>query len=169
MKRPSLRSTARVALVTSAMCALSLVRIPTPVPVTLQTFSVLFALFFLGRKGGLAATLLYLALGLLGLPIFSAGGGLSALLSPTGGYVAGLLLLALVYLFAADAPSPRRALLVGAAALFSCLTVGGVCFALYTAAPPSAAVLVTLPFLPLEAAKLFFAHLFARKLKQLTN
>ncbi|MBN3038623.1 MAG: biotin transporter BioY [Candidatus Omnitrophica bacterium] len=69
------------------------VRIPlpfTPVPITLQTFFVLLAAAFLGRSWGTFSQLGYLALGILGLPIFSnAASGLLAISGPTGGYLFG--------------------------------------------------------------------------------
>lgn len=83
-----------VALVASfaafiAVCAI-LPGIPTPsgVPITLQTFGVILAGLVLGwRRGGLAA-LLYVALGLAGLPIFAEGtGGLVVLSKPSVGYL----------------------------------------------------------------------------------
>src|SRR6478735_9082224 len=83
-----------VALVASfaafiAVCAI-LPGIPTPsgVPITLQTFGVILSGLVLGwRRGGLAA-LLYLALGLVGLPIFAEGtGGVAVLSKPSVGYL----------------------------------------------------------------------------------
>jgi biotin transport system substrate-specific component len=72
-----------------AVCAI-LPGIPTPsgVPITLQTFGVILAGLVLGwRRGGLAA-LLYVALGLAGLPIFAEGtGGLVVLSKPSVGYL----------------------------------------------------------------------------------
>ena len=57
-------------------------------PITLQTFGVILAGLVLGwRRGGLAA-LLYLALGLVGLPIFAEGtGGVAVLSKPSVGYL----------------------------------------------------------------------------------
>jgi len=69
------------------------IRLPlpfTPVPVTLQTFTVLLAGAVLGRKLGGLSQFLYLALGAAGLPIFAqASSGLPYLLGPTGGYLLG--------------------------------------------------------------------------------
>jgi biotin transport system substrate-specific component len=72
-----------------AVCAI-LPAIPTGsgVPITLQTFAVILAGLVLGwRRGGLAA-LLYVVLGLAGLPIFSGGvGGVAVLAGPSVGYL----------------------------------------------------------------------------------
>ncbi|HEU5041164.1 MAG TPA: biotin transporter BioY [Gemmatimonadales bacterium] len=60
----------------------------SPVPMTLQPLAVLVVGGALGARAGAAALALYLALGLLGLPVFAGGGaGLSRLLGPTGGYL----------------------------------------------------------------------------------
>lgn len=76
------------------------VRIPlpfTPVPLTLQTFFVLLSAALLGRSLGITAQISYIFLGILGLPIFTgAGSGLMYLLGPTGGYLFGFVLVALI-------------------------------------------------------------------------
>jgi biotin transport system substrate-specific component len=60
----------------------------SPVPMTLQPLAVLVVGGLLGATLGSAALVLYLALGLLGLPVFAAGGaGIVHLLGPTGGYL----------------------------------------------------------------------------------
>jgi len=62
----------------------------SPVPITGQTFGVLFVASLLGRARGAAAVLLYLAEGAAGLPVFSEmKAGAHILLGPTGGYLAG--------------------------------------------------------------------------------
>ena len=60
----------------------------TPVPMTLQTLFVLLAGLLLGPAAGAASQLLYLVLGLTGVPVFAMGGaGLPWLFGPTGGYL----------------------------------------------------------------------------------
>ncbi|HJR51815.1 MAG TPA: biotin transporter BioY [Gemmatimonadales bacterium] len=60
----------------------------SPVPMTLQPLAVLAVGGLLGATLGASALLLYLGLGLLGLPVFAGGsGGLLHLLGPTGGYL----------------------------------------------------------------------------------
>ncbi len=59
-----------------------------PVPYTLQTLMVLLAGAILGARNGALSQVLYLTVGLLGLPVFSGGGmGLVRILGPTGGYL----------------------------------------------------------------------------------
>lgn len=63
-------------------------RIPFPlVPLTLQTFFVLLAGFILGPSWGAVSLSIYMFLGLLGLPVFTAGGGIQYVLNPSFGFV----------------------------------------------------------------------------------
>ena len=58
------------------------------VPITLQTFAVLLAGVVLGALRGFLAVLLYLGLGLVGLPVFAGGlAGLAPFAGPTVGYL----------------------------------------------------------------------------------
>ena len=62
-----------------------------PVPFTLQTMIVLLAGAFLGSKNGAYSQVLYILLGIIGLPVFAhtADGtmGIARLIGPTGGYL----------------------------------------------------------------------------------
>jgi biotin transport system substrate-specific component len=59
-----------------------------PVPYTLQTFFVLSAGAFLGKRTGAVSMGLYLLLGIIGMPLFSDGTlGFSRIFGPTGGYL----------------------------------------------------------------------------------
>jgi biotin transport system substrate-specific component len=73
-----------------ALCARITVPLPfTPVPLTVQNFGVLLVGMLLGSKRGVAALLLYLAEGAIGLPVFSpvGPGGLAQLVGATGGFL----------------------------------------------------------------------------------
>lgn len=60
----------------------------TPVPMTLQTLFVLLAGALLGPVAGATSQLLYLCLGVAGVPVFAMGGaGLPWIFGPTGGYL----------------------------------------------------------------------------------
>ena len=81
----------------TAICAWIAIPIP-PVSFTLQTFAVLLSLGVLGGKWGSVSVLLYLLMGIVGLPVFAGfRGGAAALLDVTGGFLWGFLAGALVY------------------------------------------------------------------------
>ncbi|WP_199792349.1 biotin transporter BioY [Allosphingosinicella vermicomposti] len=91
---------ARAIVMTAGVAALtfsSRVEIPVePVPFTLQTLAVLLTGALLGWRLGALTVLIWLALGALGLPVFSGGaGGWQRFLGPTAGYLAGFPLAAL--------------------------------------------------------------------------
>lgn len=61
---------------------------PTGVPITIQMFGVALTGVVLGWKLGLCATLTYVLLGAVGLPVFAnLHGGISSLIGVTGGYI----------------------------------------------------------------------------------
>lgn len=70
-------------------------RIPTPISsFTLQVFFTAMSGVLLGRKWGAASQAVYVLLGLVGLPVFAAGGGPGVLLQPTGGFLPGMVAMA---------------------------------------------------------------------------
>ena len=73
-----------------ALCARITLPLPfTPVPLTLQNFGVLLVGLALGPRRAFAALVLYLAEGLVGMPVFNptGPGGIAQLLGPTGGFL----------------------------------------------------------------------------------
>lgn len=69
----------------------------TPVPVTGQTFAVLFAGALLGGRLGAASMTIYWTAGAFGLPVFNGwGGGWAMATGPTGGYIVGFIAAAFV-------------------------------------------------------------------------
>ncbi len=64
-----------------------------PVPFTLQMFAVTFAILVLAPKQAIGAIAGYLALGAIGVPVFSGmRGGIGVLMGPTGGFLWGYLI-----------------------------------------------------------------------------
>lgn len=88
---------AYIALFAVLMAVCAWITVPMTVPFTMQTFAVFAALCVLGGRRGLYAVAVYLLLGLVGLPVFSSFQSTGALLGPTGGYLVGFLMAALVY------------------------------------------------------------------------
>lgn len=73
-----------------------------PVPMTLQTLAVLLLAMTLGRNLATGAVATYLLQGALGLPVFSAGGGIAHLAGPTAGYLFGFVAAAWIVGWAAE-------------------------------------------------------------------
>lgn len=75
----------------SALTAVgAFIRIPTPtVAFTLQILFVFLAGILLGPAWGALSQFLYVALGLIGLPLFSGGGGLGYVFQPSFGFLLG--------------------------------------------------------------------------------
>ena len=59
------------AMFTALIAVCSWISIPTAIPFTMQTFAVFFTLECLGGKRGFFAVLIYLMLGLCGVPVFA--------------------------------------------------------------------------------------------------
>ncbi|UTB31540.1 MAG: biotin transporter BioY [Methanobacterium sp. ERen5] len=75
----------------------------TPVPITAQTFAVLFAGIVLGRYWGGLSMLIYIAIGLIGVPWYGGmTGGVEILFGATGGFFVGFVLAALVVGYLSD-------------------------------------------------------------------
>jgi len=91
------RKTVLTALFAALIIVGAYIRFPLPpVPITLQTLFVISSSLLGGTAIGLGSVAIYLLLGAVGLPVFTAGGGLGILLGPTGGFLFGLLPAALL-------------------------------------------------------------------------
>lgn len=72
----------------------AMIRIPIPIspmPMTLQTAMVFLAGALLGSRRGSIAMAMYMAIGLIGLPVFTQGGGFHNIISPSFGFVIGFI------------------------------------------------------------------------------
>jgi len=82
-----------VSLFSSLMVVGAYVRIPFPLlPVTLQPFFCAFAGLILGSRLGAVSQIIYIFLGLVGLPVFAEGSGILYVLRPSFGFLLGFIL-----------------------------------------------------------------------------
>ena len=96
-KRTNVKQMILTALMAVLLVVCSWLSVPWAIPFTMQTFGVWFAFLFLGAGRGTAAVLLYLVLGLVGLPVYAGGAaGAGVLFGPHGGYMLGWLAAGLV-------------------------------------------------------------------------
>lgn len=133
-------------------------------PITLQSFAVALALSTLGGKQGCIAIGVYLSMGAVGLPVFSAfRGGLGALLSPTGGYLWGFLAMGLVFWLI---KRPLPGLILG---MSVCYAIGTAWYAFcYTGAEGIwwIAAKCVLPYLLPDGIKIWLAYALSFRLKK---
>jgi biotin transport system substrate-specific component len=136
-----------------------------PVPLTLQTLFVLLAGAVMKRYAVIPVSL-YVLLGALGLPVFHTGvAGFGILLGPTGGYLIGFILAALVVGLAYEHESVRiriTGLLAGSVIIYGC----GVAWLVYslTIGLLPAVLSGVLPFIPGDVIKIYAAYMIAKRL-----
>ncbi len=76
-----------------------------PVPFTLQIFFVILAGMILGSRLGFASQAIYVAIGLVGVPVFANGGGIEYVNNPTFGFLLGFALTAFIVGFITEKSS----------------------------------------------------------------
>lgn len=103
------------ALMTAVTCILAPLSIPIgPVPISLTNFAIYLSLYLLDWKKGTISYILYLLLGLVGLPVFSGfTGGIGKLAGPTGGYIIGFIPMAIIAGIVIDKFSQRWIQILG--------------------------------------------------------
>lgn len=111
---------AECAVFSALMAAGAYVTVPFPlVPLTFQTVISVLAGLLLGAKKGAVSMTAYCVAGLIGIPVFSAGGGIFYVLKPSFGYILGFILSAFIAgLTAGKTGLPFRRYVFGAVAAF---------------------------------------------------
>lgn len=165
---------AYIALMAVLISVCSWLSVPAAIPFTMQTYAVFTALLLLGGRRGSIAVAVYIALGAVGLPVFSGfAGGIGKLMGPSGGYIFGFMLTALCYwlcerLFGKKLWVWIVSLVVG---LALCYAFGTVWFVkVYSAAKPisyaSALGMCVFPFIVPDLVKMALAFLTERVIKK---
>lgn len=87
-----------IALFAAIISVCSIISIPVgSVSITFQILGICLAVGFLGLSKGTISVLIYILLGLIGIPVFSGGtSGFAKLVSPTGGYIVGFIFTAMI-------------------------------------------------------------------------
>ena len=162
---------AAVVLITALTAAAAQVSIPlpfTPVPFTLQPMVVLLGGAALGSRLGMSSQVLYLLLGMAGLPVFAASAvlpqGLARLMGPTGGYLLSYPIAAFVTGWLAERRFDRRYLTsaLAMAAGLAIIFAAGVAWLAWFAQPAHVGLDAALrtglyPFVPADIIKVFLA------------
>lgn len=173
MKRKSVFNLVFCALACALCAVLSQIVIPTPfaVPLTLQTF--IFALigYVFGAKRGLAVAFLYLAMGAIGIPVFSGfRGGIGCIFGDlSGGFLVGFLPLTALcgireYIYHSRNGRLLSAL-TGIAGVLLCHMCGIAFYHVITKAPLlESVVIASLPFIFKDLVLCIAAYLLSGKL-----
>lgn len=168
MKKTRTKEFCMAGLLAACTAVLAQIVIPIgPVPFNLAVFGAFLAGMLLSPGMAVLSMATYWLMAAIGLPVMAGlQGGLGAVLSPTGGYVAGYLLLAGCTALVAERPVPMR--LAGMAlGLVLCYTLGTVWFICATGtALPAALAMCVLPFIPADVAKGIAAAWLAQTIKR---
>ncbi len=94
---------AYIAMSVALLTICAWITVPFLISFTMQTFALFLISALLGWKKGVSAVLIYLALGLCGIPVFSGfQSGFSVLFGATGGYLFGFLVAAWIVGFSGE-------------------------------------------------------------------
>jgi biotin transport system substrate-specific component len=161
---------AAVVFITALTAAAAQISVPlpfTPVPFTLTPMIVLLGGAALGSRLGMTSQLLYLASGIVGLPVFAASPilpqGFARLLGPTGGYLMSYPIAAFVTGWLAERRFDRRYItsVIAMAAGLAIIFAGGVSWLAFFAQPDrslaTALALGFYQFLPADILKVLIA------------
>jgi biotin transport system substrate-specific component len=168
LHRLTVTDIARSALFTALIAGGAFVAVPLgPVPFTLQVFAVLLAGMALGPRLGMLSVVAYLVLGLIA-PVYAGGAsGIGTLLGPTGGYLFGFILAALVAgrVVRGGPPTALRFVSAGLIGLLPIYVIGATWLAAQLELSVGAAVsLGVLPFIAMDVVKALLAAAVARSL-----
>ena len=175
MKHRAIQKIAYIPLMSVIITLCAWITIPFAVPFTMQTFGVFLALKILGGRDGTLSVLIYLLMGAVGLPVFSSfGAGVGYILGPTGGYLAGFLLCAVIYYIfekvSGKGKSDLLPLITGMLAYYLCGTLWFIFSQRVSgsAVPFAESILLcTLPYIIPDVLKLFLAQITAPKIKRI--
>ena len=166
-----------IALFSAIIVICSLITIPSAIPFTLQTFAIFLCLNILGAKKGFISIVIYILLGVVGLPVFSGfNGGIGALLNVTGGYIIGFIFSALTFLFVTIIFKKKQNKFINLIASFSGLIVCYVFGTLWyvflfikngdSISFASALAICVLPFIIPDILKILLSVVLSEKIKK---
>ena len=162
-----IRDLTRIAFFTAVIIICSYIMIPFAVPFTLQTLGIFVSVLVLGKNKGSLAVLIYLLIGIVGVPVFSGfRGGIYVLTGMTGGFLWGFLAMGLTY-WVLSRFGKVPALIAGLAVCYGC---GCFWFYLYSGGGLGLILLrCVVPYLIPDAAKLWLAVSLSKRLSKVIN
>ena len=160
-----------IALMTAVTCVLGPLSIPIgPVPISFTNLAIYLTVILLGLKMGTVSYLIYLLIGLVGVPVVSAfTGGPGKLCGPTGGYLIGFIFMALITGFFVEKFSGKIPMYFLGMVLGTAVTYAfGTAWLAYQAGMGFKAALAAgvIPFIPGDVAKMVIAALIGPVIKK---
>ncbi len=174
----SIKDMVLCALFAAICCVCSILTLPIGVvPISFATFGVMATTMILGEKRAIISVVLFVAMGVIGLPVFAGmQGGLSAITGPTGGYIYSYILMVPIVGLASKClnktvSSGMFTMLGCLAAMFVNYLVGTIHFVLVSDIPNESFLTViytcVLPFIVGDIIKSILAIIIAPRLKPL--
>lgn len=175
-KQKSVQSMIFIALFATLMCIGAWIHFPGPVPATMQTFVVFVALGLTGSKNTFIMLCVYIALGAVGLPVFSGfNSGIGALTGPTAGFVWGFLMGVPVFYIFEKYFSHKKSLIIIGYIIYILIHYipGALWYCRFTAGEInlpgllSSTLVTVVPFIVPDGIKLLVAILTTARLKKI--
>jgi biotin transport system substrate-specific component len=176
--KTNLLSIVYVAMFAAVITICAQIQIPATVPFTLQTLGVFVAAGMLGWKRGTLSVLVYILLGLVGLPVFAGfTGGVGVLFGLTGGYIIGFLFTAFIVGIMSEKLGRKLWVLAVSMVLglLACYVFGTAWFmVIYNTSMGSMSLVTALgmcvvPFLPFDALKIAAAVVLVNRLSKIVR
>ena len=173
MKIEKTKNLVIIGIMTAITCILGplSIAIPiSPVPISFTTLAIFFSAIILGWKKGAISCLIYLLIGLVGLPVFSGfSAGPTKLLGMTGGYLISFVFMALITGFFAEKFKNKIHMYVLGMVIGTILTytIGTAWLAYLSGMSLSAALFAgVIPYIPGDIAKIIIAAINAPIIKR---
>ena len=166
------------ALMAALICIFAPMSVPIgPIPISLTTFILYFSIFIIGTRGSLLSFIVYMLLGIAGLPVFSGYmGGIAKVAGPTGGYLLGFIPMILIMGLAYEKLElGKEKGVIGVVITFSGMLLGTlVAYAFGTlwfilqmkCDLPYALGVCVIPFIPFDIGKMVIANFLGRAVRR---
>lgn len=174
MRRTKISDITRIGLMTVIIAICSWITVPFLIPFTLQTFGIFLSLKILGAKKGTISILVYILIGMAGVPVFSGfRGGFGHIMGPTGGFIVGFLFSGILYWIFEKGASKNKVfgILKMIVSLMVCYVFGSLWFYVSYGKMQSMSIsrvmlLCVVPFILPDILKILLADYIAEKVKK---
>lgn len=176
-RKPMIYELTMYALMAALICIFAPMSVPIgPIPVSLTNLILYFAIFIIGTRGTLISFIVYLLIGMVGLPVFSGySGGVAKLVGPTGGYLVGfipmIIIMGICYKTfsdkgkAMDITATMLGMIVGTIVVYA---LGTVWFVFQMECELGYALSVcVIPFIPFDLGKMVIANILGRRVRKI--